>query len=86
MRKAILANTNLSNQRQVFVEDFVRSSDHLEAAKKVFFSPIPVIEYFLATFINLKASLLSSQETHLFHREYKIQTPSMSVNIKRYIN
>ena len=31
----IMANTNLTNQRQVFVEEYVRSSgDHLEAAKK----------------------------------------------------
>ena len=29
-----MANTNLTNQRQVFVEDYVRSGDHLEAAKK----------------------------------------------------
>ena len=26
--------TNLTNQRQVFVDDYVRSGDHLEAAKK----------------------------------------------------
>ena len=26
--------TNLTNQRQVFVEEYVRSGDHLEAAKK----------------------------------------------------
>ena len=26
--------TNLTNQRQVFVEDYVHSGDHLEAAKK----------------------------------------------------
>ena len=32
--KAIMANTNLTNQRQVFVEGYVRSGDHLEAAKK----------------------------------------------------
>ena len=30
----IMANTNLTNQRQVFVEEYVRSGDHLEAAKK----------------------------------------------------
>ena len=29
-----MANTNLTNQRQVFVEDYVRSGDHLDAAKK----------------------------------------------------
>ena len=29
-----MANTNLTNQRQVFVEEYVRSVDHLEAAKK----------------------------------------------------
>ena len=81
-----MAKTDLTNQRQVFVDEYVRSEDHLKAAKKVLFRPIPVIEYFLATFTNLKASVLSSQDTHLLHREYKIQTPSMSVNIKRYIN
>ena len=30
----IMANTNLTNQRQVFVEEYVRSGDLLEAAKK----------------------------------------------------
>ena len=29
-----MANTNLTNQRQVFVEEYVRAGDHLEAAKK----------------------------------------------------
>ena len=29
-----MAKTNLTNQRQVFVEEYVRSGDHLEAAKK----------------------------------------------------
>ena len=29
-----MANTHLTNQRQVFVEEYVRSGDHLEAAKK----------------------------------------------------
>ena len=30
----IMANTNLTIQRQVFVEEYVRSGDHLDAAKK----------------------------------------------------
>ncbi len=30
----IMANNNLTNQRQVFVEEYVRSGDHLEATKK----------------------------------------------------
>ena len=30
----IMSNTNLTNQRQVFVEEYVRSGDHFEAAKK----------------------------------------------------
>ena len=30
----IIAKTDLTNQRQVFVEEYVRSGDHLEAAKK----------------------------------------------------
>ena len=30
----IMAKTDLTNQRQVFVEEYVRSGDHLEAAKK----------------------------------------------------
>ena len=81
-----MAKTDLTNQRQVFVEEYVRSGDHLKAAKKILFRRIPVIEYFLATFTNLKASVLSSQDTNFLHREYIIQTPSMSVNIKRYIN
>ena len=29
-----MAKTDLANQRQVFVEEYVRSGDHLEAAKK----------------------------------------------------
>ena len=29
-----MAKTNLTNQRYVFVEEYVRSGDHLEAAKK----------------------------------------------------
>jgi len=32
-----MANTNLTNQRQVFVEEYVRSGDHIEAAKKAGF-------------------------------------------------
>ena len=33
-RERTMAKTDLTNQRQVFVEEFVRSGDHLEAAKK----------------------------------------------------
>ena len=33
-----MAKTDLTNQKQVFVEEYVRSRYHLEAAKK-FFSP-----------------------------------------------
>ena len=29
-----MAKTDLTNQRHVFVEEYVRSGDHLEAAKK----------------------------------------------------
>ena len=29
-----MSKTNLTNQRQLFVEEYVRSGDHLEAAKK----------------------------------------------------
>ena len=29
-----MVNPNLTNKRQVFVKEYVRSSDHLEAAKK----------------------------------------------------
>ena len=29
-----MAKTDLTNQRQVFVEEYVRSGDHLDAAKK----------------------------------------------------
>ena len=29
-----MAKTDLTNQRQVFVEEYVRSGDHLEAAKR----------------------------------------------------
>ena len=30
-----MAKTDLTNQRQVFVEEYVPSGDHMEAAKKV---------------------------------------------------
>ena len=30
-----MSKTDLTNQRQMFVEEYVRSGDHLEAAKKV---------------------------------------------------
>ena len=32
--RGIMAKTDLTNQRQVFVQEYVRSGDHLEAAKK----------------------------------------------------
>ena len=63
-----MAKTDLNNQRQVFVDEYVLSEDPLKAAKKVLFRPIPVIENFLATtFTNLNASVLSLQDTHLLH-------------------
>ena len=31
----IMAKTDLTNQRQVFVEEYVRSNNHLEFEKKV---------------------------------------------------
>jgi phage terminase small subunit len=30
-----MGNTNLTNQRQVFVEEYVRSNNHLEYIRKV---------------------------------------------------
>ena len=30
-----MAKTDLTNQRQVFIEDYVRSGDYLETTKKV---------------------------------------------------
>ncbi len=30
-----MGNTNLTNQRQVFVEEYVRSNNHLESIRKV---------------------------------------------------
>ena len=35
-----MAKTYLTNQRQVFVEAYVRSGDHLEAAKKAGYKDI----------------------------------------------
>ena len=32
-----MAKTDLTNQRQVFVEEYVRSGDHIEAAKKAWY-------------------------------------------------
>ena len=62
-----MAKTDLTNKRQVFVDEYVLSEDPLKAANKVLFCPIPVIENFLATFTNLNTSVLSSQDTHLLH-------------------
>ena len=36
-----MAMTDLTNQRQVFVEEYVRSGDHLDAAKKAGLVPDP---------------------------------------------
>jgi hypothetical protein len=33
-----MAKTDLTNQRQVFVDEYVHSEDHLKAAKKFFFA------------------------------------------------
>ena len=35
-----MAKTDLTNQRQVFVEEYVRSGDHLDAAKKAGYKDI----------------------------------------------
>jgi hypothetical protein len=40
----IMANTNLTNQRQVFVEEYVRSGDRLEAAKKTGYEDTYTVE------------------------------------------
>ena len=38
-----MANTNLTNQRQVFVEEYVRSVDHLEAIQKAYNKDIRIL-------------------------------------------
>ncbi len=41
-----MANTNLTNQRQVFVEEeYVRSGDHLEAANKAGYKDTHTLQY-----------------------------------------
>ena len=41
-----MAKTDLTNQRQVFVEEYVRSGDHLEAAKKAGYKDTHMLERF----------------------------------------
>ena len=41
-----MAKTDLTNQRQVFVEEYVRSGDHLEAAKKAGYKADSMFLYF----------------------------------------
>jgi len=36
----IMAKTDLTNQRRAFVEEYVRSGDHLEAAKKAGYTEV----------------------------------------------
>ena len=40
----IMAKTDLTNQRQVFVEEYVRSGDHLQAAKKAGYKDTHTLE------------------------------------------
>ena len=47
-----MANTHLTNQRQLFVEEYVRSGDHLEAAKKAI-RDVLFYDYFLYSFFYL---------------------------------
>ena len=39
-----MSKTDLTNQRQVFVEEYVRSGDHLEAAKKTGYEDTYTVE------------------------------------------
>ena len=40
-----MANTSLTNQRQVFVEEYVRSGNHLEAPKKAGYKDTHTLQY-----------------------------------------
>ena len=40
----IMAKTDLTNQMQVFVEEYVRSGDHLEATKKAGYEDTYTVE------------------------------------------
>ena len=40
----IMAKTDLTNQRQMFVEEYVRSGDHLEAAKEAGYEDTCTVE------------------------------------------
>ena len=40
-----MAKTDLTNQRQVFVEEYVRSGDHLEEAKKAGYKDTHALQY-----------------------------------------
>ena len=44
-----MAKTDLTNQRQVFVEEYVRSGDHLEAAKKAGYKAVSYTHLTLPT-------------------------------------
>ena len=50
-----MAETDLTNQRQVFVEEYVRAGDHLEAAKKAGYKDTHT----------LRTKLVSSEESVL---------------------
>jgi len=40
----IMAKTDLTNQRRAFVEEYVRSGDHLEAAKKARYKEVHALQ------------------------------------------
>ncbi len=41
-----MSKTDLTNQRQVFVEEYVRSGDHLESTKKAGYKDTHMLERF----------------------------------------
>ena len=57
-----MANTNLTNQRQVFVEEYVRSGDHLEAERNNRF------EIYTFNGCSVQIPLLPSKKVPFFKR------------------
>ena len=55
-----MAKTDLTNQRQVFVEEYVRSGDHLEAAKKAGYKDTYTLRNQVTTFTDFTCNTSSS--------------------------
>ncbi len=72
-----MAKKDLTNQRQVFVEEYVRSGDHLEAAKKAGYKDTHTLR-------NQACKLrreCADEITEELHRNYTEIAPTRALNI-----